>query len=193
LHGHIYKSVCVHKNVYAYISSKRVQQYVYIYTCVVLSALFLCADDVILLEKKKIIQIVSWMDAEKKIFLSHSQSERKRFHNQHTRITNFSSFFIPKHLLLLLLGQKRNKTLISHHSFFLSFFFSSKLFCACVAAPKEREREKSAAGESARKYTHTHTHARLYNNNNNKRPSCKKERENIVCVYCARVVDIQEE
>jgi hypothetical protein len=68
-----------------------VQQYVYIYTCVVLSALFLCADDVILLERKKkdypIIIVSLLMDAEKKdIFLSHSQAKereerkRKRFH-----------------------------------------------------------------------------------------------------------------
>ena len=197
LHGHIYKSVCVHKNVYAYISSKRVQQYVYIYTCVVLSALFLCADDVILLEKKKIIQIVSWMDAEKKIFLSHSQSERKRFHNQHTRIRIFLRFSFPSIFFFFFSAKKGTKHSSTSFFFFVfySFFFSSKLFCACVAAPKEREREKSAAGESARKYTHTHTHThtRLYNNNNNKRPSCKKERENIVCVYCERVVDIQEE
>jgi len=167
---------------------------VYIHVCGIERALFVCGWCNLVREKKDYPNCFLDGRREKDISQPLAKREEKIPQPAHTN-TNFSSFFIPKHLLLLLLGQKRNKTLISHHSFFLSFFFSSKLFCACVAAPKEREREKSAAGESARKYTHTHTHThtRLYNNNNNKRPSCKKERENIVCVYCERVVDIQEE
>jgi hypothetical protein len=135
------------------------------------------------------------MDAEKKDISQPLTSERREEEEKIPQSEHefFLSFFISKQASSSSSRPKKEQKqlFISQFSFFLSFFFSSKLFCAlCVAAPKEREREKSAAGESARKYTHT----RLYNNNN-KRPSCLKEREreNIVCVYCERVVDIQEE
>lgn len=155
--------MCVHKNVYAYISSKCVQQYVYIYTCVVLSALFLCADDVILLEreKKKDYPIVSlgWTQR-KKIFLSHSQAreerKRKRFHSQNT---NFSCrFSSPSKHLLLLLGQKRNKNNSSSHNFLFFCLFSSRqnFFARCVWLRQKKERERKA--QPARAHANTHTH-----------------------------------
>ena len=143
LHGHIYKSVCVHKNVYAYISSKCVQQYVYIYTCVVLSALFLCADDVILLEreKKKDYPIVSlgWTQR-KKIFLSHSQAreerKRKRFHT---------------------LGQKGTKQLFISQFFFFVFFLLVKTFLRVLWLRQKREREREKRSRRERTQIHTHT------------------------------------
>ena len=189
LHGHIYKSVCVHKNVYAYISSKRVQQYVYIYTCVVLSALFLCADDVILLEKKKIIQIVSWMDAEKKIFLSHSQSERKRFHNQHTRIRIFLRFSFPS-IFFFFFSAKKGTKHSSHIILFFCLFSSRQNFFARVwlRQKKERERKAQPARAHANTHTHTHTHTRVFIIIIIIKDLLVKKRERISCACIASVL-----
>ena len=174
--------MCVHKNVYAYISSKRVQQYVYIYTCVVLSALFLCADDVILLEKKKDYPIIVSLDGRREEDISQplNTSKREKRGKDSTRI-----FFLDACMLHLPL---RPKTLFISQFFFFVFFLLVKTFLrVCGCAKRKREREKRSRRERTQILSHTHT--RLYN----KRPSCKKERESIVCVYCARVVDIQEE
>jgi hypothetical protein len=82
---------------------------------VVLSALFLCADDVILLEreKKKDYPIVSlgWTHREKRYFSATQNKREKRGRGKDSTVRTriFLRFSSPSKHLLLLLGPKKEQ------------------------------------------------------------------------------------
>ena len=123
------------------------------------------------------------MDAEKKIFLSHSTQARER---REEKIPH-EFFFWMLACFISPFGQKHSS---SHNSFFLSFFFSRQNFFARVwlRQKKERERKAQPARAHANTHTHTHTHTRVFIIIIIIKDLLVKKRERISCACIASVL-----
>jgi len=185
--------VCVHKNVYAYISSKRVQQYVYIYTCVVLSALFLCVVRMIcnlVREKKKRLSNCFLDGRREKRYFSATHKARGKDSTTSTHESRiFLRFSFPS-IFFFFFSAKKGTKHSSHIILFFCLFSSRQNFFARVwlRQKKERERKAQPARAHANTHTHTHTHTRVFIIIIIIKDLLVKKRERISCACIASVL-----